>query len=371
MGRPRAGWRLRPPKGKRTKYAVVFTWGGCEVERSCGTTDQDVAATVAARIYAAYIARNPDGREARERRARSTHQRSLWGLVSEWLTAHASVADAGTVGLYSLYWETHLEPFFERIENITEITAQEYRNHRLTKVQAVTVRKELSALRGFIAWASERGHMREVMVAGVPKRSLGTKHENTEDGRRMRGAAVELSPAEAEALIAELPEWTLATRTNQRFPVRARFQLGYEMGLRPSTLDGLEIPRHWSPGKGRLLITSDIDKVGWERSLKLTKRAYIALESVADQLEPPCPIFGRHNYRRQLQRAAAEVLKRGGFAGGHMRHNRITHLLEQTGNMPGVQFIAGHKNTSTTSRYVKPSERAGDDVIGQVAKIDD
>lgn len=362
MGRPRAGWRLRSPKGKRTKFAVVFTWGGREVERSCGTADREVAETVAARIYADYVARHPDSVAPRQR-GPGASTRDLGGLVSRWLLEHSAVIGAGTVGSYSLYWETHLLPHFERIENITEITCQEYRNARLRRVTATTVRKEQSALRGFIGWASERGYMREVTVAPVPKRAKGTRYETTEGGRRMRGNAIALSPTEVEAIIYELPDWTMSTHTGERIAVRPRFVVGYELGLRPAILDRIEIPKHWERGLGRLLITADIDKIGWERSLLLTQQARKALELAATNVEPPAPLFGFHNYRRQLKKAADEVLKRGGFAGGHLRHNRITHLLEATGNLPGVQHVAGHRNTGTTARYVRPTERAGDAVL--------
>lgn len=362
MGRPRAGWRLRPPKGKRTKFAVVFTWGGREVERSCSTEDRDVAETVAARIYADHVTRHPDSSTPRKRRA-GTSPRDLGGLVSRWLVDHAAVVGSGTIGSYSLYWETHLLPHFERIENITEITCQEYRNARLRRVTAATVRKEQSALRGFVAWASERGFMREVTVAPVPKRAQGTRHELAEGGRRMRGKALILSPDEVSALIEELPDWTKSTHTGERIAVRPRFVVGYELGLRPAVLDRIEVPRHWEPKRTRLLITEDIDKGGWERSILLTRRARSALELAVTNIEPPAPLFGFHNYRRQLKNAADAVLKRGGFAGGHLRHNRITHLLEKTGNLPGVQFVAGHRNTGTTARYVRPTERAGDAVL--------
>lgn len=359
MGRPRAGWRLRPPKGKRTKFAVVFTWGGREVERSCGTADRDIAPTVAARIYADYVARHPDSVAPRQR-GPGTPARDLGGLVSRWLLEHSAVVGAGTIGSYSLYWETHLLPHFGRIESITEITCQEYRNARLRRVTATTVRKEQSALRGFIVWASDRGYMRKVMVAPVPKRAQGTRYETTDGGRRMRGKALALSPKEAEAIIAELPDWSMSTHTGERIAVRPRFVVGYELGLRPAILDRLEVPKHWEPGRRRLLITADIDKIGWERSLLLTAKARRALQLATTNIESPALLFGFHNYRRQLKKAADEVLKRGGFAGGHLRHNRITHLLEKTGNLPGVQFVAGHRDTGTTARYVQPTERAGD-----------
>jgi site-specific recombinase XerC len=80
------------------------------------------------------------------------------------------------------------------------------------------------------------------------------------------------------------------------------------------------------------------------------------------------PIFDAHDYRKHIAKAAGKALPKELariFCGAHLRSARITHLLERpSANLPGVQFLAGHKQVSTTSRYVKPSFRAARDVLG-------
>jgi hypothetical protein len=55
------------------------------------------------------------------------------------------------------------------------------------------------------------------------------------------------------------------------------------------------------------------------------------------------------------------------FCFQHFRSAGITHLLERTGNLPGVMYIAGHRLAATTSKYVRPSLRAAEQVVGIVS----
>jgi hypothetical protein len=112
------------------------------------------------------------------------------------------------------------------------------------------------------------GHLeRPVVVAGVPKRSTGTKHT-----QRRRSAAIELSPAEAAGIIKALPEWSKSKKVAP-FPIRARFVVAYETSLRPETLDLLSCPEHYSPGRDYLDIPPTLDKNRWDRAVPLTSAA--------------------------------------------------------------------------------------------------
>ena len=71
---------------------------------------------------------------------------------------------------------------------------------------------------------------------------------------------------------------------------------------------------------------------------------------------------------RHARERIAEMREKKLFTSVHLRSARITHLLEATGNLPGTQFMAGHKHTTTTARYVKPSLRAAEAMLGQIAK---
>ncbi|NIR84736.1 MAG: hypothetical protein GWO40_16080 [Gammaproteobacteria bacterium] len=50
------------------------------------------------------------------------------------------------------------------------------------------------------------------------------------------------------------------------------------------------------------------------------------------------------------------------------RAARITGWLEQSGNLPGTQYLAGHSRATTTAQYAKPTMRAALDVLGKLAK---
>lgn len=284
-------------------------------------------------------------------------------MIEKWLVSISATLDPATVKTWKLYAESHWLPFFDALHHVTPVMAVEYRDARLRVVQATTVRKELSALRSFIRWLSMHGFLeRPVPVEGVPKRATGTRYE-----KRRRSAAIPLSPDEVEAIVAALPEWSESKKVAP-FPIRSRFIVGYDTSLRPELLDLLSCPEHYSPGRTHLDIPPELDKNRWERAVPLTDRARAALDKV-------CPdngmIFGKHDYRDQLRKAVADTLpphRAKLFTGGHFRSARITHLLEQTGNLPGAQFLAGHKTTTTTARYVKPSLRAAEAMLKQASR---
>jgi len=75
--------------------------------------------------------------------------------------------------------------------------------------------------------------------------------------------------------------------------VRARCELLYETGLRPTTVDALSVPEHWEPGAKVLTITAAIDKEGYSREVPLTTRAMAILRRCAPDQGV---VFGRHRY---------------------------------------------------------------------------
>jgi len=79
-------------------------------------------------------------------------------------------------------------------------------------------------------------------------------------------------------------------------------------------------------------------------------------------------IFGRHDYRGQLKKAAKGVLapaELATFAAYDFRHARITDLAEQ-GHLTGAAYIAGHKKVSTTDLYARPNRRAAERALEAV-----
>jgi integrase len=356
MARHPEGWKLRKPKGRDT-YSVYFTIARKRVERSTGTGDPDEAARSAERIYADHVQRNPQ----QVRVVRRGDAPPLDDLISTWLATDATL-DPDTAEVWETYGRHWLD-HWETLADVTDVTATDYRDKRLRKVQGTTVRKELGALRRFLSWCHARGHLpRAVNVPGVPSKTTGTKHT-----QRRRVAAPDLSPDECEAFLAALPEWSGSKRVD-RFAIRARFRVQYETGLRPSTIDGLSVPEHYSPGAATLRITSEIDKTRSARDVPLTAAAIEALDATIAGLPARPdgkpyrgPIFGSHEYREHVADAAGKALSpaaAGVFTGAHLRSARLTHLLERTGNVAGVQHLAGHADTRSTSRYLRPTFRA-------------
>lgn len=355
MARPLEPWKLRAPEGKRTKYSVRFTWEGEPVERSCGTADPERAAKEAARIYAHHVSLPPRKRISAPALTGSAAE--LDEALRRWLASLKPTLDAGTVGCYAGYADSHWLEFFGALHGVTSARVLQYRDERLGQVVANTVRKELSALRGFCSWALADGLIPEVVVPSVPKRTTGTKF-----GQRRRVKAIALSPAEVRKLIAALPEWSTSKRV-EAFPIRARFRFAYETGLRPELIDQISVPEHYRPGATHLNITPELDKGRWARPVKLSKAARKALDSV-------CPekgvIFGAHDYRDRLATAAAAALppdRAELFAGAHLRSARATHWLDAGRSLTGVQYQLGQKRMETTAKYARPSQRAGDAVI--------
>lgn len=360
MGRVSSGWKLRQ-RAPGHAYAVRFWIAGREIERSTGTSDPVEAGREASRIYADEVRRAP------KPRARRGAALDLEDLVAAWLVSLSSTHDAKTCVIWELYARTHWLPHFSSMAHLTEAMCSEYMRARLSVVQKSTVTKELSALRQFTLWLHEVGGIPDkIDVPSVARRSLGKAHPIAR-----RSAAIELSPAECAAILVALPEWSTSKRV-PIFAIRARFLVAYETSLRPSTLDALLTPNHYRKGANAIVLSADIDKNRMGRRVPLSDVARAALDAAIDRLPTidgkpyEGPIFGVHDYREHLDVAAKSVLSpelAQKFCAAHLRSARITHALENTGNLPGVQYLAGHKRASTTAIYVRSSLRAALDVI--------
>lgn len=362
MARPKEGWKLRRKPGERVLH-VRFTLGGRRVERSTGETSEERAAAVAERIYLAALS----GHVERPKRRPALGGRSIREVAAQWLSARDSTLDPRTAETYALYVSAHFAPFFGTLEQVTTSMVEDYIAARLRKVKAGTVRKELSALRSLLEYCCMRRYLVEAPeVPPVPKRAVGTEHPQ---GRRQR---TPLAPEEARAIIDALPEWAPKGSLGPdgklvRWPIRARYLVMYETTLRPETIDRLSVPEHYTLGSRRLRLTPELDKARHGRDVPLSRAAQEALEAVAPRRGL---IFGAHRSVEHLERAARLVLPRERAETFHpydLRAAAITHLLERTGNLPGVQHLAGHRHVSTTARYVGSSYRAAEEVLAAVS----
>ncbi len=166
MARPLEGWKLKRKRGRKI-WNVVFTHNGIPVERSTGCEDREQAKGPAGIIYADHVQREP----ARKIKAvRRTDSPPLEELVGTWLTEDTTIGET-TVNTWTVYGG-HWRARWETLIPITEASIVKYRNERLSQVIADTVRKELGALKRFLTWCQENGHLqREVVVCTVPPRA--------------------------------------------------------------------------------------------------------------------------------------------------------------------------------------------------------
>ncbi len=350
MARRPEGWKIRRAPGNEV-YSVRFSWGGRQHEPSTGERDPDRAAEAAARIYAEYVR----GGGPRKRPRIALGQYRFDEVAASWLADVESTLDPDTVVLYGLHVRKHLAPFFVTLDQI-EPRSEEYSLARLKHVQSATVRKELATLRGMAAWAVKKKYLPEMpRIPGVSLRVTGKRHKQ---GRK--GSRPPLSPAEIRKLLAAFP-----VRSRGGWPVRARFVVGYETSLRPSTLDALSVPENYHRKAKQLRLWFEDDKGRYERLVPLSKEAQKALTAVCPK--KPGPIFGKHDYRPHIERAVKKLPpeKAAVFTSQHLRGARITHWLEETGNLPGAQYLAGHKRSSTTDKYAQATMRAAEAVIRQ------
>lgn len=281
---------------------------------------------------------------------------TLAGLLDEWRAAMVNQVGAGTVDMYATHC-AHLVRHFGSAEAITKAGIADYGRKRLGQVMRKTLQKERSTLNGFLAWCEERGYLHEAPeVIALPRRATGTR------AQPVRKVTV-LTPDEARALVAHLPQWTSSRRDVRAFPVRARFVVAFETALRPATLSALSVPEHYTKGATALVITDEIDKARFGRELPLTERARVALDTVAPARGL---IFGSHDYRHQLERAAKKALepeRAATFSAYDLRHSRATEWVEQSGDIAGTAFLLGHRHVTTTDRYTHPGPRAGKRVL--------
>ena len=201
------------------------------------------------------------------------------------------------------------------------------------------------------------------VVVSPPRSSVGTP----DTSRPHKNRFLVFREDEINAVLVHLPEWHHAPRAPRPYPVRARFIIAWETALRPETLDKLCAPEDYRRGTDGLFIRDEIDKARFGRRLPLTDRARAALDSV-------CPdiglIFGRHDHRNLLHKAAAKAElppeKAERISPYDFRHSRLTFLAENSTNLAGIAYLAGHKNVSTTNLYIRPTEHAAEQVLDAV-----
>ncbi len=339
-----------------------FSQAGQRYRIATGERDPGPASSAAARIYAEVVSgRWRPGRQQIAARAGTPFEE----VAAAWLADVEPPIDAKTFRLYrDTYVAAHFAPFFETIDRLTTVGAQDYIVARLRKVQRETLKKELPVLRRLAKWAFQRGLLAARPEIETPdRRVLGTAVADS----RKRTFLI-FTAEEIVAIIGHLPERASGPRAPIPFPVRARFMVAWETALRPATLAALRAPESYRRGATELAIREEDDKNRLGRCLPLS-------EAARDALDNACPevglIFGAHDYRRLLREAARaagiDAYRAERISDYDFRHSRLTHFGRVTDNLAGVMYLAGHTQPATTARYMRPLKDAAEEVLRAVA----
>ena len=272
----------------------------------------------------------------------------------------------GTNVSVTLYARSHLLPFFGSFDRFTPASYGDYMRERIRQVTRTTVRKELSALRMFVAWCAEHGTVLP-LVPPLPKAG----HPGVRHAQGRKHASTAWSPATVKRLLMAMPE-----RSRRGAFVRPFFTLLWETGLRESTVRKLRTPDHYKRGDAHLFITRDIDKAHFERRVPLTAEAREALDRICPK-KPTKDETGKgeilfpgvpKSLRGPIETAARAAGIVGAIAAYDLRHSRASQLANAGAPLAGVAHILGHKHISTTAIYVKSSDAAALAALDAVAR---
>jgi site-specific recombinase XerD len=344
----------RRPEGLHIRWRsgiayARFTHAGQDFSLTTRERDPRRATAAAARIYDRIV-----GAAGRTLPVGHASTLSLEVLTAEWVADLEATHEARTAHEYDLV----ATKWCDRWRTLGELTTSEladYQRERLRVVSRETVRKSLVMLRSFSAWCLEKGFLDvRLDVPTIPRRTTGTR-------ARAAYERVPLTEAQALRMIAKLPELGTESERHEQFRVRDWATVAWETALRPITIAKLRTPEHFAAGERVLRITADIDKARFARELPLTMKAREALERSLSK--EPGLIFGSHDYREHLKTVGNRVLRRS-VSPYDLRHSRITMWVREGKDLLGIQFLAGHKDLSTTAKYAHARAEAARKVLG-------
>lgn len=343
MGR-RAGLPVvYKPTASTAVFWCRFTLDGVRHRLSTGCRDQGAAEAEARRLHGlASLGKLPGGKQRRVPAYARTPLIDQVVKYLEWARAN------GKADSYVRKQEGHLARYMTRWQSIDQITTkaiEEYKVDRRTenqKLRLTTLYKELVTLSRLLHWCKKAGHLDDVPHFDRFKPVTDYVPPNT-------------TPEEIDRVLRELPD----RKTHpKRLPVREFYVVQWSQGLRPCDVQRL-LWHHVDMAAKKITIAASNDKARTGRVLPMTKESIAVFRELAKRPHAAMePVFGNRSYRRSLQLA----IERAGvsrFTPHGFRHARLTELASETRDTAAVQFIAGHKNLSTTDRYVRSrTERA-------------
>jgi site-specific recombinase XerC len=251
-----------------------------------------------------------------------------------------------TLRQYTAHWVKRFGPTVD--DMASDVALARWMSRRLGQVLGETVKKELWGIKRFLQWCVE-----ERVIDKLPTMPTLPKTKKGEGVRvgPQRAKPVELTVEQKEALVAAM--------SDRAWP---RFAFMKETGLRPETINRLSTPEHYVKGRSAVKITDEIDKARYGRELPISDKAREILDALCDAQSEPGPLFGPE-YFQDFKDAVAACGLPPETAPYDLRHAKVTHALEATGNLLGVGYLVGHKKASTTDRYAHANRKAAEDVL--------
>jgi integrase len=352
------GRRPSPPRVYRDEahgevWQYSFTVAGRRYRGSTGERDREKAQAVAERLWLdAHRGRPPERKpRARDRHAVPSDLESLFALFIDSLTK-----SRGYVVKMESHYRAHFADRWASIEEITGPEIERYAADRLRTItrlgkptSPVTVHKELVTLSRFLRWAKRNGLAEEIPAFDRPEPISNYQPPD-------------YTPAQVRKLLAALPDRQAHPK---RMPVREFFTVQWAQAFRPDVELGSLRWGDVNLRKREITIRQANDKAREGRTVGLAPEAYRVLSAMAKGLAliPDALVFGRHNYRASLLKAA-KALGLPALTRHSLRHFRLTQLGHSPGTaVASLKFFAGHKHMATTDRYVRSRTKATKDML--------
>ncbi len=243
-------------------------------------------------------------------------------------------------------------------EAVTPTDIREYRAWLARRYAAATVNRRLLAVRKWLDWAVQAGH-----VQANPARKVRLVREQPSGVRWLEKRAVYALRRAAERILQ-----VARLRYPRRWVVLERDALLTLFLLNTGLRVGEVVTLTWGavelrPRSGHVIVRQG--KGGKQRRVPLNVEARKVLErwkqALAEAGLTPewvwCDAHGRRVTPRSVQRAVARVAREAGLEG--VTPHALRHTFGKTlARVSGIEFAAavlGHKNLDTTRRYVEPS----------------
>lgn len=314
-----------------------FTVDGQRYRLSTGTRERGAAEKEAQRLHG--LAQLGKLKTGRRRQRYAVALGSVELLANQYLVWTRATGRAES---YVVKQEGHLNRFIERWPTLDRITTAEVELYKVARAaepeppRMTTLYKELVTLSRFLTWCKKSGHLDAVPAFERVKPVTDFVPPDT-------------TPEQVAAVLAALPSRETHPK---RYPVREFYTVQWSQGLRPGDVQRL-LWSHIDLPRKRITIAASNDKARTLRTVGMSKEAARVLAALAKlPHEQAAPVFGRRSFRRSLDLAVARAgVDR--FTPHGFRHARLTELASSTRDTASVQFVAGHKNLSTTDRYVR------------------